>query len=110
MTRNEPAVPARHGLGANDEESGSVAGAFRCGGEHREDRRVGVSELRPADLALQHQDLMAEGQDLGVAGIAGGEHPPESSQNEACQSGEEGHECRTLPAVPQPKPLRIRGG
>ncbi len=109
MTRNEAAVPSQHGLGTNDQESGSVAGAFHCGGEHREDRAVGVSELRPADLALQHQDLVAEGEDLGVASIAGGEHPPESRQNEACQSREEGHEGRTLPSDPPPRTLENPG-
>lgn len=42
-------------------------------GEHCEDRAVGVGELGAFELALQHEDLVAERQDLGVALIAGGE-------------------------------------
>jgi len=40
---------------------------------------------------LQHEDLVAEGEDLGVAGIAGGEELPESGENEARERGEQGH-------------------
>ncbi len=46
---------------------------------------------------------MAEGEDLGVAGITGGEHLAESGQNQASQSRDEGHERRTLPTGPTPE-------
>ena len=106
---DESAVPSQHGLGANDQERGALAGTVHRRGENSEDRPVGVGELRSADLALQHEDLVAEGEDLGVAGIAGGEHPPESGQNEASQSGEEGHERRTLSTGPTLETPEIAG-
>jgi len=62
----------------------------RCG-EKSEDRPVGFGEPWSADLTLQHEDLVAEGEDLSVAGIAGREQPSESSENEARERGEQGH-------------------
>ncbi len=79
-------MPAQHGLGANNEKRCPLAGAFHRRGENSEDRPVRVGELGSVDLALEHEDLMAEGENLGVAGIAGGENPPESGQNQASQS------------------------
>ena len=34
--------------------------------EERKDRSIGVGELWSVDLALENQDLVAEGKDLGV--------------------------------------------
>jgi hypothetical protein len=56
-----------------------------------------------AELALQDEDLVAEGENLGVARIARGEHPSKSGQNESSEDGKQGHERRTLPTVPMPE-------
>jgi hypothetical protein len=42
--------------------------------------------------------LVAEGEDLSVEGVAGGDYPPEPVENEANQSGQAGHVRGTLPA------------
>jgi len=34
-------------------------------GKDREDCPVGVGDLRPVDLALEHEDLMSEGDRIG---------------------------------------------
>ena len=81
-------------------QRGLLTGTVHRRGENSEDRAVGVGELCSGDLALQNEDLVAQGEDLGVAGVAGGEQPPESGQNEASQSREQGHERRTLPTRP----------
>ena len=47
-------------------------------GKHREDRPVGVGELCAFDLALGNEKLVSQREDLGVALIAGGEHPSEA--------------------------------
>ena len=46
---------------------------------------------------------MAEREDLGVAGVACGEDPSESVENESNQSREQGHERRRLPATAMAK-------
>ena len=68
----------------------------RCG-EKSEDRPVCLVESRSLDLALQHEDLVAEGEDLGVAGIAGREQSSESSEREARERGEQGHSWSAVP-------------
>mgnify|MGYP001824504088 FL=1 len=65
-----------------------------------QDRAVGVSELCSGDLALQNQNLMPQGENLGVTGVTGSEQPPESGQNEAGQSRKQGHERKKLPTRP----------
>jgi hypothetical protein len=50
-----------------------------------------------ADLALQHEDLVTERKNLSVAGVTGREYPADSSENEACERGNQGHKSSTLP-------------
>ena len=54
--------------------------------EQSQDGAIGVSELRPVDLALQDENLVSKSEDLCVAGIAGREYPPEAAENETSQS------------------------
>ncbi len=100
MASDKPPVPTQHGLWTNDQKRGPLAGTLHRRGENSKDRPVGVGELWPADLALQDEDLVAESENLGVARITRREHPPETGQNQASQSREQGHERRTLPTVP----------
>jgi hypothetical protein len=51
-------MPAQHCGWSHDEE------------QDGEDRAIGLGEARSGHLALQHEDLMAQRQDLGVARIA----------------------------------------
>jgi len=49
-------------------------GGSRSSTVHRsEECSVGVVESRPADLALENVELVAKGEDLGVARVAGSE-------------------------------------
>jgi hypothetical protein len=41
-----------------------------------------LPELRPVDLTLQHQDLMAQSEDLGVTGVSACEQPAAAPQDE----------------------------
>ena len=52
---------------------------------------VGAAERWAVDLALQYPDLAAEGEDLGVAGVAGREEPSQSADHGPCEGAEQGH-------------------
>lgn len=67
----ESAVPAEHGDRLDDEEHLGESVAVDGLGKHCEDRAVGVGEPRPLDMALQDEDLVPQGQDLGVAAVTG---------------------------------------
>ena len=64
--------------------SGSIGGRPRWApavehpGKHGEDRPVGFGELCSSDLALEHEQLVTQREDLGVAPVTGGEHPSEA--------------------------------
>jgi hypothetical protein len=100
---DESAVPAQNGLRTNDQERGALAGAFHGRSENSENCRVGVGDLWSADLALKNADLVAEGENLGVARVARGEHPSKSGQNQSSEDRKQGHERRTLPTFPMPE-------
>ena len=53
--------------------------------EEREDCSIGIGESWPADLTLENEELVAEGEDFCVARVAGGEYPSESAENETHQ-------------------------
>lgn len=63
-----------------------------------EDGAVGVSELWLVDLPFKEDDLVAEREDLRIAGVAFGEDPSESVNKKANQSGQKGNERRRLAA------------
>jgi hypothetical protein len=67
---HETAVPAQHGLGLDNQQHFAEAGPVEHARQQGQDRAVGVGEPRQCDLALQYQDLVAQGQDLRVTVIA----------------------------------------
>jgi len=67
------------------------------GREDREDRPVRVGEAGPIDLALQHEDLMAQGEDLGVAFVAGREQPSEPADQKVTEGRDEVHRRQNVP-------------
>jgi len=86
MTADSSSVPSQDGFWFDDQKCSVATGSCHRGVEERKDCSVAVGELRPGDLTLENQDLVAEGKDFGVAGVACGEYPSESAENEAHQS------------------------
>lgn len=78
--------------------------------EQGEQCPIGVGEPRPADLALENEEMVAKGEDLGVARVAGSEYPPETGEHEAHETRKEDQERKTLPASPTPETLGNIGG
>ena len=97
MRRTRPAVPSKHRFGLDDQERCRPARAVHGIAEQGQDRAVGFVEPRLADLALQHEDLVTERKNLSVAGATGRKYPADSSENEACERGNQGHKSSTLP-------------
>ncbi len=102
-------MPSNDRFGFDDQKRSVSVGTCHGGVEEREDRPIGVGELWPSDLTLENQDLVAESEDFGVAGVACGEEPSESAENEVHQDRQEGHERGTLLASPPPETCGIKG-
>ena len=64
---DEAAVPADHGCGFDDQHHAVEPATLEGTRQDGQDRAVGRREPRALDLALEHEDLMAKGQDLGVS-------------------------------------------
>lgn len=94
---DETSMPPDDCLGPHDREHVGEASAVQHAGNQREDRAIRVGELSSVDLALQHQDLMSEGEDLGVAFVTGREEPPEPGRGESCEGSEQDHDGCTVP-------------
>jgi hypothetical protein len=90
-------VPSKHCFGPDDQERRRPARAIGGAAQECKDRAVGFDESRVVDLALQHEDLVSECKDLGVSGVAVGEDPADSGENEACERGKQVHETSTIP-------------
>lgn len=88
---DEAAVPPDDVGRLNDEEHVAEVGPVDRRGEHGEDGALGLVERRSGDLALQHEDLVTQGEDLGVAFVAGGEQPTEAAHDQPGQSRHETH-------------------
>ena len=87
-------MPAQQGPGRDDQAQLAELAARQQPGQRGQDRPVGPRQPRDLDLALEHGDLMAQDQDLGVLGPVG---PGEQGQPaEHAQHGEvresQGHE------------------
>jgi hypothetical protein len=93
---DESAVPSQHRLRSDNQERRRPPRAVHGAAEEGEDRAVGFVEPRTVDLALQHEDLVSEREDLSVAGVTGREDPADSGENEACERGKQVHETSTL--------------
>lgn len=98
VSDDSSAMPAQHRFGFHDHKRVASTGPSHRRPKEGEDRAVDVSELWSVDLTLKDEELVAQCEDLCVAGVAGGEYPYESVENKANQSGKEGHERRMLPA------------
>jgi hypothetical protein len=90
-------MPSKHRLRSDNQERRRAARAIHRAAEEGKDRAVGFVESRAVDLALQHEELVAERKDLSVARVAGGEYPADSSENEACERGKQVHNSSTIP-------------
>ena len=117
---DESPVPADHRCGFHDEEQLGQTAAIEHPRKQGEDRPIGLGELRSVDLALEHDELMAQREDLGVALIAGGEQPSEACEDEFREGGEQVHDSGDgigqAVETPQnhwsdefPKPLCVKG-
>ena len=109
MTADSSSVPSQDGFWFDDQKRSVPTGTCHRGVEERKDRPIGIGEPWSADLTLENQDLVAEGEDFGVAGEVGGEEPSEPDENYAYQSGKECHERGTLPTSPLPETHGITG-
>ena len=90
-------MPSQNRLRSDNQERRCPARAIHGIAQESEDRAVGFVEPRPVDLALQHEDLVSERKDLRVSGVAAGEDPADSGENEACERGKQVHESSTIP-------------
>lgn len=97
MAGDEAAMPPDDCLGPHNMEHVGEASTVQHAGEQREDRTIRVGELNSVDLALQHQDLMPEGEDLGIAFVTGREEPPEPGKGESCERSEQDHDGCMVP-------------
>lgn len=75
MSGDEMVVPVDRGCRLRDQEHLSQTPPIERARGHGEDGAVGVGESGSVHLALQHQNLVTKGEDLGVALIAGREQP-----------------------------------
>ncbi len=94
---DESTMPSKHRLRSDNQERRRAARAIHRAAEEGKHRAVGFVESRLVDLALQHEELVAERKDLSVARVAGGEYPADSSENEACERGKQVHNSSTIP-------------
>lgn len=88
---DEAAMPPDDRGRLHDEEHVAQARPVDRSGQHGEDGSVRLGESRSVDLALQHEDLVAQGEDLGVAVVAGGEQPTEAAQHQTRDRWDEVH-------------------
>lgn len=86
VSGDSSSMPAQHGFWFDDQKR--VASICPChrGTEKTKDGAVGVGEVWSVDLTLKDEELVAEGEDFGVAGISCRENPSESVENKSNQS------------------------
>ncbi len=109
VARDEAPVPGDHGRGLHDEEHLAEPSPVEDGGEQREDGPARLGENGTRDLTLQHEDLVAQRQDLGIAIVASREDPSEPCEDKTGEGREEAHRPMTVPsALHSPKQNRTR--
>ena len=64
-------VPAQQGARADDQAQAAEVAAGQQPGQRGQDRAISPGQPRGFDLALEHGDLVAQDQDLGVLGAVG---------------------------------------
>jgi hypothetical protein len=65
---DQAGVPAQQGLRGDDQAQLAEMTAGQQPGQRGQDRPVGPGQLRRPGLALEHGDLVAQDEDLGVLG------------------------------------------
>jgi len=68
---DQAGVPAQQGARADDQAQLAELAAGQLPGQRGYDRPVGPGQPRGLDLALEHGNLMAQDEDLGVLGAVG---------------------------------------
>ena len=76
---DQASVPADHSGGLDDQHGAVEPPTVEGTRNHREDRPVSGCESWSLNLSLEDEDLMAEGEDLGVMSVAGHKQQPEAS-------------------------------
>ncbi len=84
---DESSVPSEDCRRAHDQQRPATTRPVHYRGEKRQHCPVLLVEPRPVDLSLQHQDLMAQSEDLGVTGLRAGEQPSTPRQDEPSAHG-----------------------
>ena len=110
MDSESLSMPAQHGVWFDDQKRVASSRPGHCRSKEGEDGSVGVGEVWAVDLTLKDEELVAEREDLCVAGVARGEEPSESFDHKANQSRKQGHEQRMVTVSPMPKPAESEGG
>jgi hypothetical protein len=67
MTADSSSVPVQDGFWFDDQKRGVPTGTCHRGMEERKDRSIGIGESWSADLTLENENLVAEGEDFCVA-------------------------------------------
>ena len=88
----EPAVPSHHGGGLHDQEHLSEAFPAEHLAQPTQDGSVRVIKDRLCHLALQHQKLMTQSENLRIATVAAGQQQTNTSQHKANHEQEPKHE------------------
>ncbi len=116
---DQSTVPADHGRWFHDQQHLVELSAVEGLREHGEHATIGRCEPRLVDLALEHSELMAQGQNLGVAVITGHDQQSETGEQQTKQPREqrkhppEGRDRKLLPtccdafSAGSPFPLRL---
>jgi hypothetical protein len=82
-------VPAQQDARGDDQVQLAEVAAWQQPGQRGQDRSVGPGQLRCPGLALEHGDLVAQHEDLGVLGSVGpGEQGEPAEYPEHRQVGE----------------------
>jgi len=83
-------VPAQQGARGDDQAQVAEVAAGQQAGQRGQDRAVSPGQSRGFDLALEHGDLMAQDQDLGVLGAVGageqGKPAEHAEHHQVCES------------------------
>ena len=90
MPPDQIGVPAQQGTRGDDQAQLAEMTAGQQPGQRGQDRPVSPRQPRCLDLALEHGDLMAQDEDLGVLGTVGAgeqgepaEHPQHREVSES---------------------------
>jgi len=107
---DEASVPADHCRRPHDQQRSAASGSVHHGCEQHKDRSIGLVEAWPIDLALQHEDLMAQSQDLGITGVTAGEQPSQPRQDESSEHSDQCHEGTLRRSQAWLEPRETQGG